>query len=284
MVSNPETVASHYLRYDGEMIVDDEGTRFDSARYSRMKYGDTDATMHFGHEIAHTVAKVLPEVIEDERPPEFLVAYKAVPPACYYLSRYCLDMVNDWRLDYGNEPGRVVHVYKNRVAATNYATASEAERTKELESIGFSLEGRSMDDKNVVVLDDIRITGGAERKMLKILADEKPARLVMGYVALFDAQQAAENPSVENDLNVSVIKGVNDLLPLIDADNFDLNIRTLKLILATDPAILEPFLQQIPERLLDIVLRGAIDTGGDFIQQYGQGYSLTRSIHQTRSK
>ena len=248
-----------------------------------MKYGDAAATAEFASEIADVLQKELPELISESTPPEFLVAYKAVPPACFYLSRYCLDQLNIERLSQGNEPGRMVHVYKDRVAATNYAAATEAERKKELDDIGFSLEGRKLRGSHTIVLDDIRITGGAERKMLEVLAPEDPKLVALGYIALFDKDQAFNNPSVENDLNASVIRSVSDLLPLMRADNFDLNIRTLKLILATNPTRLVQFLEQIPERILEAVVRGSVDTGVDFVAQYKDGFTIARTINQDRN-
>jgi hypothetical protein len=273
-MTNTETIAAHHLSYNDTNDIVSQDTDFDASTYSRMKYGDRAATLSLADDLSATLAIEQPHLIESETPPEFLVAYKAVPPACFYLSRYCLDKLNVARNEQGLEPGRLIHVYKSRVAATNYAAASQAERQKELDGIGFSLEGRNITDVPVAVLDDIRITGAAEKKMIEVIGPKRPSHLTLGYIALFDAAQAAANPHVENDLNISVVKSVIDLIPAIQNDNFDLNIRTLKLILSADPEDLEKFLDACPDNLKRDLYRGSINTGPDFVKQYTNGQQI----------
>jgi hypothetical protein len=274
MTTTPETIAAHHLGYDANNDIVSSGTNFEAATYSRMKYGDRAATLSLADDLSEALAAEQPHLIEGETAPEFLVAYKAVPPACYYLSRYCLDKLNITRNEQGLEPGRLIHVYKSRVAATNYAAASQAERQKELDDIGFSLEGRDITNVPVAVLDDIRITGAAEKKMIEVISPKRPSHLTLGYIALFDAAQAAASPHVENDLNISVVKSVIDLIPAVQNDNFDLNIRTLKLILAANPEDLEKFLDACPENLTRDIYRGTIATGPDFVRQYSAGQQI----------
>lgn len=280
MATNFEIVTSYRLAYNVEEDIIDEttGENFDRTAYSLMKYGDRSVTMRFAEALATDLTEQMPALITDERTPELLVAYKQVPPACYFLSRYCLDILNVARLQLGHEPGRLVHIYKNKVAATDYAMATQVQRETELDGIDFSLEGRQMADKNVLLLDDIRITGSAEKKMLDVLQATKPNLLGLGYIAIFNPDQASLSPSVENDLNAAIVSGVNDLIPMIEGDNFDLNIRTLKLILNTEPAALAAFLKQIPKGLVELIHRSSVDTGVEFIAKYNLGYSTVRSI------
>lgn len=269
-----ETIAAHQLRYNEDNDIVSQETSFDAATYSRMKYGDRAATLSLADDLSVALATKQPHLVEGEIPPEFLVAYKAVPPACFYLSQYCLDKLNITRNEQGLEPGRLIHVYKSRVAATNYAAASQAERQKELDGIGFSLEGRNITDTPVAILDDIRITGAAEKKMVEVVSPKRPSHLTLGYIALFDVAQAAANPHVENDLNISVVKSILDLIPAVQNDNFDLNIRTLKLILSAQPEDLEKFLEACPDNLSRDLYRGAIATGPDFVRQYSIGQQI----------
>lgn len=279
-----ETLAAYHLAYNtnGDIVDERTGDVFDSERYSRMKYGDKAATQYFASQLAHVLTQQLPQFVEHETPPEFLVAYKAVPPACYHLSRYCLDHINTQRLAAGNEPGRIIHVYKNRVAGTDYAAASPEARLKELDSIGFSLEGRNIDGKLIAVLDDIRITGAAEYKILEVLEPKNPSIIGLGYVAVFNQQQAAVSPSVERDLNLSVIKNVLDILPAVAHHNFDLNIRTLKMVLGSEAALREEFLLRIPDELFEQIARGSVDTGPDFVRAYQQGFDMVMAMYKNR--
>lgn len=280
----PETIAAHQLSLDeGQRLVDvTSHAPFDPAQYSLMKYGSRAATRTFAAELACQLSVELPETMYGDVPPQFLVAYKAVPPACYYLSRYCVGKINERRVEQGQEPGRVVQVYKNKVATTNYAAASGAERERELLGIDFSLEGRSLRDVPAVVLDDIRITGAAERRMVHIVEPARPLVLALGYIAAFNADQAAANPSIEHDLNTTAVKDATAISRLAEHDDLDLNIRTLKLLLADESATLRTFTETAPLSIVEAMLRGTIDTGPDFVAQYKNGYSVLADVAVVR--
>jgi hypothetical protein len=275
-----QLVVSHHLEFAGDEIVDSSGERFDREAYSRMKYGDRSATQVFGQELAQDLIDAQEELVTDAREPELLVAYKAVPPACYYLSRVVLSRLNEARLDYGNEPGRVVQVYKGSVAGTDYAASSQADRDAELRSIDFTLEGRTIADKRVIILDDIRITGAAERRMLEVIDTAHPLSTTLGYIARFNAEQAAQHPAVESELNSSVIVSARDVAGIIEAGEFDLNIRTLKLLLAAPVSELESVLETAPFEVVQAIYEGALNTGVDFTKRYASGFETVKNFYK----
>lgn len=274
--SNVLQSAVYNLEYaDNGEIQDAHGQIFDAASYSRMKYGSRRDTERYAHELVETFTDDASYIFESEEAPTFLVAFKAVQPACGYLTRYCLDRINRQRVEGGLEPAEMLHVYKNSVTNTDYSTASAEERAAELASIDFSLAGYRLDDRDVVILDDIRISGGAEKRILDTLAAEQqtPASVLLGYIAVFDTAQAATSPHVESHINTTAMSGANDLIPLIQSDaGFDLNIRTLKMILALSEQDLDNVLHAMTQEQLEVALRGALDTGPDFIQKYKSGY------------
>lgn len=276
--------AQYKLSFDETGAVTCADSPFDRRAYSQMKYGNRDTTRAFASEIARDLLSSQPDVVCEAEPPLFLVAYKEVPPACLYLSRYCLDVVNVQRNQTGLEPGEIVRVYKGDVTTTDYSRASAAEREAELQAIDFSLRGTSITDRPVVVLDDIRISGGAERKMIQIIEAEKqdPRILHLGYIAIFDEAQALEAPHVESELNASQIQTVTDLLPMIQENNFDLNIRTLKLILGSEESILATFIAEIPAELVQMIIRGSVDTGVEFTRKYLHGFTTILQVANER--
>ncbi len=271
-----QTLAVHHLEYasDGD-IVDANGKEFDAAAYSRMKYGSRKDTKHFAEEIAVATHQEAPHIFEGETSPAFLVAYKAVQPACGYLSQYCVDLVNRIRVQSDLEPAEILHVHKESVTNTDYSKASVEDREAELAAIDFSLRSKRVDDRPVVILDDIRISGGAERRILEVLRAENqtPTSVLLGYVAIFDSSQAYDSPHVESDINETAISKAGDLIELIASnDGFDLNIRTMKMILSASSEDLDQLLNVMSNEQVEAVSRGAVATGPDFLQKYNAGY------------
>lgn len=280
-------VAAHELAVceDGTLIDSDTTeTPFSAEAYSRMKFGDADATQQLAQELTAVLVDQVPELVDGQEGPLFAVAFKAVPPACFYLSRNCLAGINEVRVNNELEPGRVVHVYKDRVTATNYASSSHADRQAELANIGFSFEGRDISSSPVVVLDDVRITGSAERCMADLIERGDAPQLVVGYVALLDPEAAILRPSIENEMNTVVVKDIHDVAEIISTGRFELNIRTLKLILGSEPSDLYAVLDELDPHTTELIYEGAIATGPEFIAQYKAGMNiLSRYIQTQRS-
>lgn len=277
---NTLTSSVYDLEFNASGDIQDANYRdFDSASYSRMKHGSRSDTKLFAREIADVIVQDMPEIVDDEQAPLFLVAYKAVQPACGYLSRYALDGINRTRVEKGLEPGEIVKVYKGQVTANDYAKASAAERQAELNGIDFSLQGTDIFDRTAVVLDDIRISGGAERRILEVIeqSDRLPTRLMLGYVALFNPHQAAQAPHVESEINTVAVQSVNEVAEFMTAGNFDLNIRTLKLILGSDRDDLVRLAESVHPDYLEDIVRGATDTGPEFILKYIDNYAFLSS-------
>ncbi len=261
-------VAAHRLTVPATCPVDARtGRPFDAQTYSRMKHGDLDAVETLAADLAEALLAQCPDLAEHPREPVFPVAYKAVPPGCWHLARAVLTRVDAERRARGLAPGRIVKVHKDAVTHTDYAASTDEERRAELARIGFALT-EPIDGANVVVVDDVRVTGQAESTILAALAGAGAARLVTAYVAVCDARLAA-SPQVEAALNHAEVTGVLDLLPAVRAGRFGLTIRFLKRALAS--ADLRQFLRACPPSLVRRLHEGAVATGADFVAAYPEG-------------
>lgn len=242
----------------------------DLGLYSRMKHGDLDAIDALAAVLHERLVDAVPELLTAPIAPTFPVAYLAVPPSCFYLAAALVERLSARRVLAGLAPARVVKVDKDSVTHSDYASASQAEREAELSRIGFRL-AEPIDGSICVVVDDVRVTGMAERTILRALAAGSPARLVTAYVAACDAQLAA-SPHVEAALNGASVTSILDLLPAVRAGRFALTIRFLKRALASPD--LERFVATCPDALVRELRDGAIATGPQFVAGYPSGMAV----------
>jgi hypothetical protein len=284
-----EAVASHTLAVDelGMVIDTKSDTPFDVASYSKMKYGNREVTRRFAHALTEDVLQVRPGLVEDEQPPLFPASFSVVPPVPFHLSRYVLETINEQRRANDLEAGGILQVDRSRTQTSNYAVLTAEERREEWDSIDFFFsngeDDRLAPDTPIVILDDVRITGSFTRKLLGVFEDHDPARMMLGFVAVFEPQQARQHPEVEDLINGTTKMGVETILPEILNDNFDLNIRTLKMILCTDADRLIPFLEQCPPHLLEKMLADTIASGPDFVEYHRPGYEDLRALTLERA-
>lgn len=245
------------------------GTGFDARTYSLMKHGAARATSSLGTELAHRLLHEEPSLVEDPAPLVLPVAFVAVPPACWFLAEAVLGVLGPLRAARGYTPGRVAQVVKDSVTMTNYASASAASRRAEMDRIGFRLTADVV-GAQVLVVDDVRVTGLAERRMLRALDGAGAARTVVAYVAVVD-DALAQDPAVESVLNTAEVDSVVRMVPHLEAGDLHLTIRFLRAVLGASVAEREAVLAACPPAVLAAMLAGARATGAAFCASYPEG-------------
>lgn len=284
MKIHPEMITSHKLALDEQGVVMDTvaDVPFPIHDYSDMKYGGRRATRDFASKLTDDLLEARPELVEDKAPPQFAVTFNTVPHVPFYLSRHALEIINGQREENGNEPGSILQVDKSRIPTSNYASLSVDERRREWATVDFSLadEDRPSSDAQVVMLDDIRITGAFTKKLLDVFEGHSPHKTVLGFVAIFDPAQALRQPTIEDHINGTKTKTAETILPLILADDFDLNIRTLKMILATEKDQLMEFLEQCPRDLVETMYSRTMASEPNFIDFYEPGHRCIKDFLQ----
>ncbi|MFC8596848.1 phosphoribosyltransferase family protein [Isoptericola sp. NPDC057191] len=258
-------VAAHRLTHPDDVVRHRPGG-LDLDAYSRMKHGDLRATGILAKALAAALVDQVPTLVSDDAVPILPVAYKAVRPACWFLARAVLDDLDARRAAAGLPAGRIVRVAKDAVTTTDYATASAAERSAELGRIGFRLD-EDVDGAQLVVIDDVRVTGSAETSILAALDAARPQKVVLAYVAVVEGGLAAD-PAVEAALNHHVVRSPADLAGAVRRGDFVLTIRFLKRLLQAPADERAAFLDSCPPALLHEVLDGAAATGDEFCMAF----------------
>lgn len=273
MHSGTDCVATARLTGSPGDIRTTDGRAFDTDSYSRMKHGDADAIDDLGARLADELIAHHAHLVTDDAVPVFPVAYLHVPPSCWFLARAVLARLDAAREACGLLPGRIVQVHKDSVTHSDYAASSQAEREAELARIGFRLE-EPVAGANLVVVDDVRVTGLAERTILAALDDAGAASTTLAYVAVCEPELATA-PHVEAALNHAAISSILQLVPAIEAGRFRLTIRFLKRALASDH--LPEFVAAVPRSLVQEMYDGALATGESFVAGYPAGMAVLES-------
>lgn len=270
---------------DQETIIDiSTGALFDADRYSRFKHGSRQAAQEMGHEVGKALIAGIPELISDNRPPEAIVCYQGIPPACQALTAFAMSYVNLERIAEGNDPARILHVRKSHEIRGNYASLTPEQRLEQIFAIELDTDGHSFDGANVLALDDIRITGTAEKHVRHMLSKHRPNRSVYGYLAIFDESAALQDASVESRINLSTINTLEDVNDMIDKDGFIVNLRVIKKILSEpSPEKRAAFMDRLSDADLYDTLAASLTVGPEFLTrpEYSSGYrQLVASVKQ----
>ena len=128
----------------------------------------------------------------------------------------------------------------------------------------------------MLFLDDIRITGGHERMILKMVRDyalEGPIYLL--YFA--ELANPEIHPNIENFLNYHYVKSIFDLGALIRSGGFSLNTRAVKYILHYgDFEAFRIVAGQLPDSFLEYLYDMALGNGYHTMEAYRRNLDYIR--------
>jgi hypothetical protein len=176
----------------------------------------------------------------------------------------------------------LLHVDKSSAnLGQDYAARSLESREECLNQIKFTVSPEAVLGRNLIFMDDVRITGATERRVEQVLLPMQPNCLVIAHVAVFNIDQALNDPSVESRLNTTLVKGVNDILELVEANRFELGSRALMMILR-DPKELDACVSRFPVHWLARFLEAADIIGEAFVAEYKAGLAIVKKAIDVR--
>lgn len=255
-----------------EAYYDVHGRAFDVDAYSRMKHGDMAAARIFAAELAAALVSARPDLVTDPREVLLPVAYRHVPPACYYLSVIVAAILTGQRGQRGLSQARVVKIEKDSVTNTDYATATQQARQAELDSLRFHLT-QPVEDAHLVLVDDVRVTGASEAAAMAALEGAGHAELTTIYIATLD-ESLMTVPQIEATINHATVTEIMDMADQVQEGRFGLTIRFLKRALASPQ--LPEFLALCPPVLVHRMYDGALRSGEAFQTNYAPGIATLR--------
>ncbi|EKX46334.1 hypothetical protein GUITHDRAFT_107940 [Guillardia theta CCMP2712] len=251
--------------------------------YSSMKHGDSECTRRFAVMAAKAILREVPEVAFADSPPRFVVCFRGLPIASTYLSSYTVEEINKARRGKG-VTGDADLLVVDRSSANfgkDYATRSLTEREATHKAMTYTVAEEAVFQRNLIFLDDVRITGATDRAIERMLLPMRPKCLVIAHIAVFDQDQALSNPAVESMLNSSVINGVEDIATLVESGRFDLGGRALRMVLQ-DPEALTACLSRFPLVWLRRFIAAADLIGEEFTEQFREGLQVLRAAIKRR--
>lgn len=259
---------------DGQVLCQD-GTPFDRVAYSHFKYGFVPPAVRYGEALAALITDQLFEVAGAEAITVVSAPYKHLPTASHAVAQVIVDELSREALQRERALPVLVPFHKSRVGSSNYAKSDEAYRRKSLATLGLHIDESRVRGAHVVVVDDIRITGSAEKATAQYLESLQPASIWYLHAARLDEATGKAYPGLEDELNQTVAHTLEVILQQVAEGDFQLNTRVLRLLLETeDQDAFESFVFEAPLALLESIHQSAIGNGPDYCTKYRTNLEL----------
>jgi hypothetical protein len=269
------TALTELTLIDGQ-VCHGNGQRFDRESYSRFKHGWLPPAAEYARDLVGVIAAKL-WCLGEGHPIRIVSApYKFLPTASHAIAEYTRDYLGELAVEQGIEPPVLVPLHKANTGNSSYARSSAADRKAELQSLGLRIDESLVTDSVMLVVDDIRITGAAERATAAYLEPLSPYVIWYLHAAHLSEYVALKHPGLEDELNQSLPHNLERFLQESAHDEFQLNTRVLRLILESDADKLRDFIVKAPTWLVSKIYQSAVGSGVTYYNRHQDSLRIVR--------
>jgi hypothetical protein len=162
-------------------------------------------------------------------------------------------------------------INRNTTYTEDYGSLSKEDRLNLISNDTFDIKNDFKGDELLIFLDDIKITGSHEFVVKKTLIENQIENdIFFLYHAILDNDNI--NPTFENILNYSYVKGVNEIIEIHNSSDFVLNTRITKYILQLNDNDINYFLKNVNPSDLKTIILSSSGNKYDKISKYSNNF------------
>jgi hypothetical protein len=267
-------------RFSAYQINSPDEFDFSDEAYSKFKYGAENIAQQFGYDLADKFIENCFSRHYDGQPVVILPsAYSHIPTASFYLKNFFVDKLNDYLFRNNFPVVEEVKIYRTVTYREDYGEMSADERYRLIKGDKFYIDKTYIDNKLLIFLDDVRITGTHERIIVQMLDDYE---MFNPCYMLFFAELTDNriSPKIENTLNNAFVKNLNDIDYIICNERFRFNTRVVKFILNSNPDEFDVFIAKRNGDFVNTLYYNAI--GNEYYQFPSYNRNLIRLTNLMR--
>lgn len=258
-------------------IDDKDYLGFEPSEYSRFKYGDDEIANKFGVTLGnYFIEKILGNGLIKNQIVVFSSPYAFIPTATFAMKNYFIFTINRWLAENNYDSVQESKINRTITYKEDYGELDASERIKLIGNDTFHLDEKFMENKTLLFLDDIKITGSHERMILRTIND---FNLKNDFYLIYFAELINPNihPNIENYLNYFSVKSIFDLKDIINSKNFKINTRIVKYILFANSNSFNIFIEAQTNDFKNLLYNMAIGNNYHKIEEYQQNLEYLAS-------
>lgn len=204
---------------------------FCPTEYSKFKFGDDSLAEKFGTELANAfIEEVLKKIVINEQIVVIPSPYSFIPTATFAMKNYFVFGINRWLASNNLPIVQTAKIHRTITYKDDYGALNADERMALIGNDGFYVDKIFLENKILIFLDDIKITGSHEKMITKMLDDFGINNDI--YLLYFaELINKSIHPKIENHLNYYFVKSLLEVDNIVKSDTFTFNTRVVKYIL-----------------------------------------------------
>lgn len=225
---------------------------FDAREYSKFKYGSKSIARKFGNLLSSRFIQSneflnFLKVSENKDIVITAAPHLFIPTASKALVDYFLIQFNQKLISLDYKSAYYLQTFRETSYNDDYGEMTALQREQAISADSFHIDYSFLQNKFVIFVDDIRITGGHERRIKELINRRPPNIKSFDYMFLYFASLEStshEDPTIENYLNYNFItQGLLSIDWIIKNEDFQFNTRVVKYILNSPKIEFDYFIQ-----------------------------------------
>lgn len=254
--------------YSLHKIYEKENCPFQEEEYSWFKFGDKFYAEKFAKQLfAGFISEHRDLLLSNDEIVILPSPYLSIPTASNFLCYYFKKHLNSFLFENDKKASIESKIYRNQTYVTDYGNLDFEERVRLISNDTYYIDRSFIEGKLCIFVDDIKITGSHEHTVNKIL-DQYNVKGDFLFVYFAELANKAIHPNIENHYNYFAVKGVKEIVMLINRESFQFNTRITKFILNLDANDFTYLTDNISENRRDELFHLAISNNYHQITEY----------------
>lgn len=251
---------------------------FNLSEYSWFKFGDKFYAKKFAKHLFEDFITLYGDLIIKQEEIILLPSpYLSIPTASNFLCYYFKEYLNIFLFKNNKKSVLESKIYRNQTYVTDYGNLDFEERVKLISNDTYYIDKEFINNKFCLFLDDIKITGSHEHTVNKIL-DQYNVKGDFLFVYFAELTNKEIHPNIENYFNYFAVKGVKEIIEIINKNEFQYNTRIVKYILNLDEENFKRVIENISTTRKEELFLLAISNNYHKINEYFTNLSTIKII------
>lgn len=269
--------------YSLHKVTDENNCPFDEAAYSWFKFGDKIHAAQFAKVLFEGFISAHKELIlEQNEIVIFPSPYFSIPTASNFLCTSFKKYLDLFLFDHGKKASVESKIHRNQTYTTDYGNLDFEARMQLISNDTYYMDRNFVANKFCIFVDDIKITGSHEKTVLKIL-NEYQVEGTFFFLYFAELVNNEIHPKIENKYNYFAIKGVSEIIEVVNRPHFQYNTRIVKYILSLKKTAFDYFIGAIPFESQEQLFHLAISNNYHQLAEYEQNMNKINEIKKQKN-
>lgn len=252
---------------------------FNPSSYSKFKFGYNHFAKQFAIELFDGfIAQYGDFILAQEEVVVLPSPYLAIPTASNFLCAYFKNRLNDFLYNHNKKAVVESKIFRNQTYVTDYGELDFEKRISLISNDTYYIDRNFINNKFCIFVDDIKITGSHEHTVNKILTEyDVKGKFLFVYFA--ELVNKSIHPKIENYLNYFYVKGVDNVIEIIQDKSFQFNTRIIKYVLKLKQEELKRLLDKIDRNKSEELFILSVSNNYHQIPEYSSNLTLIKKYN-----